>query len=227
MRVDVFTLFPEWFDWMRRPRHLANAAQHAGLEIRAFSYRDHTPLSAGQVDDAPYGGGPGMVIRVDVVAAALEGVYGVPAETVRDHRPVVVMTPRGRLFTDRVARELAEVPEIVLLCGRYEGFDERVHTVLASDAICIGPYVLAGGEIPAMAIIDAVGRRLTGALGNVASLDAESFSESLGGGTEHPHYTRPAEFRGHGVPPVLLSGDHGAVDRWRAEHTGPPPVPGV
>lgn len=224
MQVDVFTLFPEWFDWMRRPRHLANAALHAGLEVRCFSYRDYTPLSAGQVDDSPYGGGPGMVLRVDVVAAALEAVYGVDAERVRDQRAVIVMTPRGRLFTDAVARELADVPAITILAGRYEGFDERVHRHLASDEICIGPYILAGGEIPAMAIIDAVARRLPGALGNVASLDTESFSESLQGGTEHPHYTRPAVFRGHGVPDVLLSGDHGAIARWRARMTGPPPA---
>jgi len=224
VRIDVFTLFPEWFDWLRRPRHLANAALTAGLEIRCFSYRDHTPLSAGQVDDAPYGGGPGMVLRVDVVAAALEAVYGVPAERVRAERRVVVLTPRGRLFTDAVARELAGEGDLTLLAGRYEGFDERVHRVLASDEICIGPYVLAGGEIPAMAIIDAVARRLPGALGNAASLDTESFSEALGGGTEHPHYTRPAEFRGHPVPGVLLSGDHGAIARWRAEHGGPPPT---
>lgn len=224
MRIDVFTLFPEWFDWLHRPRHLANAVVSAGLDVRCFSYRDHTPLAAGQVDDAPYGGGPGMVLRVDVVARALEAVYGVDALRVRDERPVVVFTPRGRLFTDAVARELAELPALTLLAGRYEGFDERVHELLASDAICIGPYVLSGGEIPAMAVIDAVGRRLPGALGNAASLDTESFSEALGGGTEHPHYTRPASYRGHEVPSVLLSGDHGAVARWRAEHSGPPPV---
>jgi tRNA (guanine37-N1)-methyltransferase len=226
MRVDVFTLFPEWFDWMRRPRHLANATHGGDLEIRCFSYRDHTPLSAGQVDDAPYGGGPGMVIRVDVVAAALEAVYGMPAERVRETRHVAVLTPRGRLFTDAVARQLAEVPDLTLLAGRYEGFDERVHRVLAGDEICIGPYVLAGGEIPAMAIIDAVARRLPGALGNAASLDTESFSDALDGGTEHPHYTRPAEFRGHGVPEVLLSGDHGAIATWRRGMTGPPPAGG-
>ena len=222
MRIDVFTLFPEWFDWMRRPRHLANAAQTAGLELRAFSYRDYTPLVAGQVDDAPYGGGPGQVIRVDVVGAALEAVYGVPAPEVRAERRVVVMTPRGRRFTDRVARELADLPAITLLCGRYEGFDERVHTVLADDAICLGPFVLAGGEVAAMAIVDAVARRLPGALGNRESLEHESFSEALGGGTEHPHFTRPAEYLGHGVPSVLLSGDHGAIARWRREHVVPP-----
>ena len=216
MRIDVFTLFPEWFDWMRRPRHLANAALSAGLEVRCFSPRDTTPLTHGQVDDSPYGGGPGMVLRVDVMAAALEAVYGEPAERVREGRRVVVLTPRGRPFTDAVARELAAEPELVLLCGRYEGFDQRVHDVLANDELCLGPFVLAGGEVAAMAVIDAVGRRLEGALGNAESLEAESFSEALGGAVEHPHYTRPAAFRGHEVPPVLLSGDHGAVDRWRA-----------
>lgn len=222
MRIDVVTLFPEWFDWMRRPRHLANAALSAGLELRCFSPRDTTPLSHGQVDDAPYGGGPGMVLRVDVIAAALEAVYGEPAERVRDRRRVVVLTPRGRPFTDAVARELAALPELVLLCGRYEGFDERVHELLANDEIRLGPFVLAGGEVAAMAIIDAVGRQLEGALGNVESLRAESFSEALGGGVEHPHYTRPASFRGHDVPPVLTSGDHGAIARWRAERVLPP-----
>ena len=223
MTVDVFTLFPEWFDWMRRPRHLANAALSAGLEVRCFSYRDTTPLGQGQVDDAPYGGGPGMVLRVDVVAAALEAVYGVPAERVRDERRVVVLTPRGRPFSDAVARELAGLPALTLLSGRYEGFDERVHAHLANDAISLGPFVLAGGEVAAMAIVDAMARRLPGALGNAASLDRESFSETLAGGTEHPHYTRPAAFRGWDVPEVLLSGDHGAVERWREANVGPPP----
>lgn len=224
MRIDVFTLFPEWFDWMRRPRHLANAALTADLELRCFSPRDTTPLSHGQVDDAPYGGGPGMVLRVDVVAAALEAVYGESAEAVRGSRRVVVLTPRGRPFTDAVARELSAAPGVALLCGRYEGFDERVHTHLANDAISLGPFVLSGGEVAAMAVIDAVARRLPGALGNAASLDTESFSESLAGGTEHPHFTRPSEFRGWTVPPVLLSGDHGAIARWRAERVGPPPA---
>jgi tRNA (guanine37-N1)-methyltransferase len=219
MQVDVLTLFPEWFEWMRRPRHLMNA----DLDLRTFNYRDYTPLAAGQVDDSPYGGGPGMVLRVDVVAAALEGVYGVGAAQVCTQRPVIVMSPRGRMLTDAIVRELAVAPAITLLCGRYEGLDERVHTLLASDAVCIGPYVLAGGEIPAMAIVDAVGRRLPGALGNQASLHHESFSPGLGGGTEYPHYTRPAEFMGAAVPEVLLSGDHGAIARWREGHLGPPP----
>ena len=222
MQIDVFSLFPEWFDWMRRPRHLANAAVSADLDLRCFSLRDSTPLRNGQVDDAPYGGGPGMVIRVDVVAAALDAVYGASGPDLLEGRRVVVLTPRGRRFDDGVARELAGLSSLTLLCGRYEGFDERVHTHLANDALCLGPFVLAGGETAAMAMIDALCRRLPGALGNSESLDRESFSESLGGGVEHPHYTRPAEFRGWGVPEVLRSGDHGAIEACRQSKVGPP-----
>ncbi len=214
MRVDVFTLFPEWFDWLRKPRHLTNVAGD-GLELRCFNYRDSTPLAAGQVDDPPFGGGPGMVLRVDVVAAALEAVYGEPAETVRETRRVVVLTPRGRQFTDAVAVELAQLDELVLLCGRYEGFDQRVHDHLANDEVCLGPFVLAGGETAAMAVVDAVARKIPGALGNAQSLHAESFSAELDGLVEYPHYTRPAEFRGWGVPEVLRSGHHGQIDAWR------------
>ena len=219
MRIDVFTLFPEWFDWMRQPRHLENAGRDAGLEIRCFSYRDYTPLRAGQVDDAPFGGGPGMVLRVDVVAAALERVYGVDATEVRRGRRVAVLTPRGRMFSDPVAEELAALDDLVLLCGRYEGFDHRVHDHLANDEICLGPFVLAGGETAAMAVVDAVTRKIPGALGNQESLHAESFSTGLGGRVEYPHYTRPAEFRGWEVPEVLRSGNHAAIDAWRDAHT--------
>lgn len=220
MRIDVFTLFPEWFDWMRSPRHLENAGRGAGFELRCFSYRDYTPLRAGQVDDAPFGGGPGMVLRVDVVAAALEAVYGVPADEVQRDRRVAVLTPRGRRLTDSVVNELAREDDLVLLCGRYEGFDFRVHERFADDEICLGPFVLAGGETAAMALVDALVRKIPGALGNEASLRDESFSEGLGGRVEYPHYTRPAEFRGWEVPAVLRSGDHGAIERWRRENTG-------
>lgn len=224
MRFHVFTLFPAWFDWLREARPLVNARAADAFDLVCHDYRAHTPLRAGHVDDAPYGGGPGMVIRVDVVAAALEGAFDVPAERVREERRVCVMSPRGRPFDDGVARELAAEEEVVLLCGRYEGFDERVHEHLASDVLSIGPYVLAGGEIPAMAVVEAVARRLPGALGNAESLEHESFSEGLGGGTEFPHYTRPAEFRGWAVPQVLLSGHHGEVERWRRTQVGPPPA---
>ena len=222
MRIDIFTLFPEWFDWMRRPRHLTNASGESGFEIRCFNYRDYTPLVAGQVDDPPFGGGPGMVIRVDVVAAALEAVYGEPADKVRETRRVAVLTPRGRQFRDGVADELAGLDELVLLCGRYEGFDERVHEQLANDEICLGPFVLAGGESAAMAIVDALARKIPGALGNAQSLQAESFSAELDGMVEYPHYTRPAEFRGWSVPDVLRSGNHGAIQQWRMSETRPP-----
>lgn len=224
MRIDVFTLFPGWFAWMRESRPLANATASEDLDVRTVDLRASTPLRGGRVDDTPYGGGPGMVIRVDVVAAALEVTYGGSADDAREARRVLVLSPRGEPFTDAMARDLAEEPELSLLCGRYEGFDERVHEHLASGAVSIGPYVLSGGEIAAMAMIDAIGRRLPGALGNEESLVQESFSPALGGGTEHPHYTRPPDFRGWGVPEVLLSGHHGEVERWRASEVGPPPA---
>jgi len=223
MQVDVFTLFPEWFDWLRRPRHLSNAAAGSEFELRCFNFRDYTPLRAGQVDDTPYGGGAGMVIRVDVVAASLEAVYGQPAEKVKEARQVAVLTPRGRPFADPVVREYAERERVTLLCGRYEGFDERVHEHLACDQLSLGPFVLSGGETAAMAMIDAIVRRIPGALGNAESVECESFSEALGGRLEHPHYSRPATFRDWEVPQVLLSGDHGAVARWRDEKTTEPP----
>ena len=181
------------------------------LDLRLFSYRDTTPLRAGQVDDTPYGGGAGMVLRVDVVAAALDAAYG----GTPDHR-VIALTPQGRQLTQAVVEELAAEPKVTLLSSRFEGFDERVVTHLCSDAISIGPYVLSGGELPAMVLVDAIARRLPGALSE-GSGESESFSAEFGGGLEHPHYTRPPEFRGWKVPDVLLSGDHGKVDSWRKE----------
>jgi tRNA (guanine37-N1)-methyltransferase len=209
MKLDIFTLFPEWFEWFLAQRHVRNAVAR-GTDVRFFNYRDTTPLGAGQVDDAPYGGGAGMVLRVDVVDAALRAAYG-------DSRPgrVVVLTPSGRPFDEPLARELAEEPEVALLCGRYEGFDERIREHLATDAISIGPYVLSGGELGAMVVADAVLRKLPGALGHSASALEESFSEALEGAPEYPHYTRPPTYRGWGVPDVLLSGDHGRVRDWR------------
>ena len=164
-----------------------------------------------------------MVLRVDVMDQALRGFYGVDPVDLRHQRRVLALTPGGRMLDDRFVEELAAEPAITLLCGRYEGFDERIVQHFASDAVSIGRYVLSGGEVAAMAVIDAVGRRMPGALGNAASLEGESFSEALGGGLEHPHYTRPAEFRGSRVPEVLLSGDHGAIARWRKERITAPP----
>jgi tRNA (guanine37-N1)-methyltransferase len=167
------------------------------------------------VDDTPYGGGAGMVLRIDVVCAAVEAVFEGPAEQVKEGRRVVELTPTGRQLDDALAAELAG-PDLVLLCGRYEGIDERV-THLVSDRVSIGPYVLTGGEVPAMAVLDAVVRKLPGAVSNPESVVSESHSDELEGGGEYPQYTRPAAFRGWTVPEVLLSGDHGAVARWRAE----------
>ena len=209
MKLDVFTLFPEAFDWFADQRPVRNALE-AGSELRLLNYRDTTPLSAGQVDDAPYGGGAGMVLRVDVVDAALSTAYG---DGIKPR--VVLLGPAGRLLDDRLARELAEEPALALLCGRYEGFDQRVHDHLADDEVSIGRYVLAGGELAAMVLADAVIRKLPGALGSPESVVEESFSEALEEGPEYPHYTRPPIYRGWDVPDVLVSGDHERVREWR------------
>ena len=210
MRIDVFTLFPEHFDWFLRQRHVSNVLA-AGSEMRFRNYRETTPLSSGHVDDAPYGGGAGMVMRVDVVDAALEAAYGPDRDTVRK----IALAPSGRLFDETLAAELGRESHLALLCGRYEGFDERVVEHLADEAISIGRYVLAGGELPAMVLSDAVLRKLPGALGDAQSAVEESYSAALEGGPEYPHYTRPASYRGWEVPEVLLSGDHARVREWR------------
>lgn len=210
MRLDVFTLVPAAFDWIRERRPVA-AVLGGELELRVFNYRDSTPLSAGQVDDDPYGGGPGMVMRVDVVAAALDAVYG----TTPSHR-VIALSPQGRQLDQALVEELAGEPALTLLSARFEGFDERILEHLCTDVVSIGPYVLSGGEIPALALVDAIVRRLPGAL-TEGSGEVESFSAALDGGLEYPQYTRPAEFRGWGVPEILLSGDHGRIDAWRRE----------
>jgi tRNA (guanine37-N1)-methyltransferase len=218
MVLDIFTLFPEWFGWFLRQRHVRNAFRH-GHDLRLFNYRDTTPLPNGQVDDTPYGGGAGMVIRVDVVDAALQAVYGGADEASRSERRIVVLTPSGRELDDEVASELAGLEAVTLLCGRYEGIDERVAEHLANDAISVGRYVLSGGELAAMVVGDTVFRKLSGALGSEESAVEESFSPALGGGPEYPHYTRPAAYRGWQVPDVLLSGDHEEVRRWRRERS--------
>ena len=207
-------MFPEHFEWFGSQRHVRNAVE-GGSELRFFNYRETTPLSAGQVDDSPYGGGAGMVMRVDVVDAALEAAYGGDRSGVRR----IALTPGGRAFDESLAVELAAEPHLALLCGRYEGFDERVVEHLATDAVSIGRYVLSGGELPAMVVADAVLRKLPGALGDEDSVVEESFSEALEGAPEYPHYTRPPEYRGWGVPEILLSGDHAKVREWRRERS--------
>jgi tRNA (guanine37-N1)-methyltransferase len=213
LKLDVFTLFPEAFDWFQRQRSVQNAIAE-GNEFRLLDYRDTTPLKAGQVDDSPYGGGAGMVLRVDVVDAALKAAYG------EGERPrTVLLSPTGPLLDDAIADELTAEPHVALLCGRYEGFDDRVHQHLADDELSIGRYVLAGGELPAMVVADVLMRKLPGALGHADSAVEESFSQVLEGMPEYPHYTRPARYEGWDVPEILLSGDHEKVRRWRLEQS--------
>jgi tRNA (guanine37-N1)-methyltransferase len=209
MKIDVFTLFPDWFGWFASQRHVRNAIE-SNLSIEPVDLRATTPLSAGRVDDTPYGGGAGMVIRVDVVEAALSARYGTG-----ERGRVVALGAGGRRLDDALVTELATEPQLALLCGRYEGFDERVHEQLATDVVSIGPYVLAGGELAAMVVCDAVIRKLPGALGHADSALEESFSPALEGAPEYPHYTRPADWNGHGVPEELLSGDHARIREWR------------
>jgi tRNA (guanine37-N1)-methyltransferase len=212
MRIDVFTLVPHAFAWLTEQRPLS-AVLGTTLELRLFNYRESTPLRAGQVDDEPYGGGAGMVLRVDVVAAALEAVYG---DAMPKH--VVALSPQGRPLTQAIVEELTAEDELTLLSARFEGFDERIVSHLATDAISIGPYVLSNGDLPAMVLVDAIARRLPGAIREESGA-WESFSAELEGGLEYPHYTRPADFRGWRVPEVLLSGDHGKIEGWRREQS--------
>jgi tRNA (guanine37-N1)-methyltransferase len=212
--IDVFTLFPDAFAWFERQRHVAGALA-AGHRLGYVNYRDHTPLRAGQVDDTPFGGGAGMLLRVDVVEAALRERYGCDPVELPAHRRVVALTPAGRLLDDALVDELAAEPALTLLCGRYEGFDERILDHFVSDQVSIGRYVLAGGELAAMVVADAVLRKLPGSLGDERSAVEESFSAALQGAPEYPHYTRPAQYRGWGVPEVLLSGHHARIREWR------------
>ena len=213
MQIDVFTLVPHAFGWLTEQRPVA-AVLGEGLELRLFNYRDSTPLRAGQVDDEPYGGGAGMVLRVDVVAAALDAVYG-DAGGPR----VIAFTPQGRQVDQRLVEELAREERLTLLSSRFEGFDERVLERLATDALSVGPYVLSNGDLPAMVLVDAIARLLPGALGSERSVREETFSPALEGGLEYPHYTRPSDFRGWRVPDVLLSGDHGRIASWRRDES--------
>jgi tRNA (guanine37-N1)-methyltransferase len=218
VNVEVFTLFPEWFGWFTSQRHVANVLA-SGSRLELVDYRRHTPLASGQVDDTPFGGGAGMVLRVDVVDSALRAHYGVDALELRRSRRIIALAPAGRLLDEPLVAELAGEPELTLLCGRYEGFDERVLEHLATDVVSIGRYVLSGGELAAMVLLDAVLRKLPGALGDVTSALEESYSQALEGHPEYPHYTRPADYRGWQVPDVLLSGHHARIEEWRRERS--------
>jgi tRNA (guanine37-N1)-methyltransferase len=209
MRFDIFTLFPEVCEPYLQSSILQKARQRGLIEIDLHNIRDWTSDRHHVTDDEPYGGGGGMVMKPEPIFAAVEGVLGAPPAC-----PVILLTPQGRLFTQAVAQELAHLPRLSLLCGRYEGVDERVRQHLVSDEISIGDYVLTGGELPALVLVDAVARTLPGVLGDPEGVWDDSHAMGL---LEYPHYTRPPEFRGWGVPEALLSGDHARIARWRRE----------
>ena len=230
VRIDVLTIFPAWFEGPLTTSLLGRAITDGALDVRVYDLREWATDRHRSVDDAPYGGGAGMVMRADVWIDACEAVWNdLDAEVTRGRtvagdapieafvaggaRPrTVLLTPRGRPLTQALAAELAAEERLVLLCGRYEGIDERVHELVATDEVSIGDYVLFGGEVAAAVMVEAVTRLVPGVVGNDASPAEESFTSGL---LEYPHYTRPAEVRGQPVPDVLTSGDHGAVDRWR------------
>ncbi len=209
MRFDVFTLFPEVFEPYLQTSILQRALQRGLVEVKVHNIRDATTDRHHVTDDEPYGGGGGMVMKPEPIFAAVEGVLGSPPGC-----PVILLTPQGRVFTQGVAQELAQHPHLALLCGRYEGVDERVREYLVTDQVSIGDYVLSGGELPALVVIDAVARLIPGVLGDPDGAWDDSHASGL---LEYPHYTRPPEFRGWQAPEVLLSGDHGRIARWRRE----------
>ena len=220
MHVDIITLFPEMFRGPFEESILRKAQEIGALSIAIHDLRRFGLGRHRQVDDVPYGGAGGMLLRPEPIVAAVEsvldrpvfrGAEGPPVD-VRSLPPIILLTPQGRPFTQAVARELAQHERLVLICGRYEGFDERVRRYLATDEISIGDYVLSGGELAAMVIVDAVARLLPGVLGYERGAEEDSFA---GGLLEGPHYTRPPEFRGRRVPDVLLSGHHARIARWR------------
>jgi tRNA (guanine37-N1)-methyltransferase len=208
MRIDVLTLFPETFDGALQASILGRALREGVAEVRLHNIRDYAEDKHSIVDDYAYGGGPGMVMKPEPLAATIESVRAAAEPPGR----VVLLTPQGRLFNQQVVDDLAAEPRLVLLCGHYEGVDERIREHFVDDEVSIGDYVLSGGEYAAMVVIDAVVRRQPGTLGSADSLLEESHSDGL---LEYPQYTRPAEFRGWQVPDILLSGNHGEIAKWR------------
>lgn len=215
MQFEVFTLLPEVFPPYLESSILQRARQRGLIEVRVHNIRDYTHDKHHTTDDTPYGGGGGMVMKPEPIFEAVESVLGLASPPTQPMPvPVILLTPQGRVFTQRVAEELSRHERIVLLCGRYEGVDERVREHLVTDEISIGDYVLTGGELPAMILIDAVARLIPGVLGDPTGAEDDSHSMGL---LEYPHYTKPAEFRGWKVPDVLLSGNHGKIEKWRRE----------
>ncbi len=213
MRIDCITLFPEMFEpWLGTS--IMGIAREKGLvDVVLVNLRDFAEDRRGTVDDRPFGGGPGMVLKPEPVVRAVENIL----REERAETPLVLLTPQGEPFTQRIARELATRPRLVLVAGHYEGFDERVRLILRPREVSIGDYVLSGGELPAMVVMEAVVRLIPGVLGDERSAEEESFEAGLDGLLEYPQYTRPREFRGYGVPEVLLSGDHEEIARWRRD----------
>ena len=209
--VDVFCVFPQAVNAMLGVGVVGRAIERGTVDLRTFDLREYAP--GGRIDDAPFGGGAGMVVRVDVVARALEAVYGMPAAKVREERRVILTEPGGRPLTQDYARELADGRDVTVICGRYGGVDERILTELATEVVSLGDFVLSGGEIVAAALVDCVVRLRDGVLGNAESLVGESFEKE--GGIGPPVYTRPAEWDGKEVPGVLLSGNHAEIRAWR------------
>jgi tRNA (guanine37-N1)-methyltransferase len=219
MHFDILTLFPGLFDSVFRESIVSRAIEAGQITIALHNIRDYATDKHHVTDDAPYGGGGGMVMKPEPIIGALEAVVG--AELLARQKatgvvevPVVLLTPVGRLFSQEIAREYERHGRVVLICGRYEGVDERVSELAVTDEVSIGDYVLSGGEIPAMAIVEAVTRLVPGVLGDMRAMIEDSHASGL---LEYPHYTRPAEYRGLGVPEVLVSGDHARVARWRRE----------
>jgi tRNA (guanine37-N1)-methyltransferase len=209
MRFDVFGLFPQLLQPYLDVSIIQRAIQNHLLEVQLYDIRSWTTDRHHVTDDAPYGGGGGMVMKPDPVFAAVESILGSPPGS-----PVILMTPQGRLFTQKIASELARYPRLAIICGRYEGIDERIREHLVTDEISIGDYVLTGGELPALAVIDAVARLIPGVLGDPDGALDDSHATGL---LEYPHYTRPLDFRGWTVPDVLLSGNHAEITRWRRQ----------
>ncbi len=210
MHFDILTLFPGLFAGVFEESILKRAREAGLVTIALHNIRDYAAGRHQVTDDAPYGGGGGMIMKPEPLFAAVEAVLGEQRGTV----PIILLTPQGRLFTQQVARELSRQRRLLLICGRYEGVDERVHRYLATDEISIGDYVLAGGEIPAMVVVEAVTRLIPGVLGDPGATFEDSHAEGL---LEYPQYTRPAVFRGYAVPEVLLSGHHAQIVRWRRQ----------
>jgi len=209
MRIDILTLFPEMFAGPFGHSIVSRAQSRSLVELNLYQIRDYAYDRHRQVDDYPYGGGPGMILKPDPLLLALDSIP-------RDQRYVILTTPQGEVFTQRLARAFSQLPHLVILCGHYEGIDERVKSIAVQREISIGDYVLTGGELPAMVVCDAVIRLLPGALGADTGADNETFEDGL---LEHPQYTRPVEYRGAVVPPALLSGHHAQIHKWRRKES--------